>query len=335
MSNASYNPPFGQSISMSQEDDTRGLIGLPVEVATERVAARGDRDPQRVREVLDEISEDGTITRAALTDGLADLSEVITAPESRIETARGALSDAREAAKPVADTETVRSRMETFEAELSALEDRVETFESNRSSLVRRARDREDLYVIAGAIGELRSRAVTAEEDADLLLAEIETFERKLCDPSEWVDELNTDIDAAEAAIEELIEITGGLSDPADDGGEVDPALRWADATLQHHMQRLLFADIRTERDALRQLIAHEGLANVTDGIDARLEDLETLRAGVGRRLDEVSRPSWREAHGETIESFARVLAEFDPPVNWATVQDELRTHRERIADAG
>jgi predicted nucleic acid-binding Zn-ribbon protein len=319
---------------MSQEDDTRGLIGLPIEVATERVAARKDRDPQTVREVLDEISEDGTVTRAALADALADLSEVIAAPESRIETARGALSDAREAAEPVTDTETVRSRMETFEAELSALDDRVETFESNRSSLVKRARDPEDLYVIAGAIGELRSRTATATEDADLLLAEIETFERKLCNPGEWVDELNTDIDAAEEAIEELLEVTSGLSDPAGDGDEIDPALRWADTTLQHHMQKLLLADIRTERDALRQLIAREGLADVTDEIDARLEDLETLRAGVGRRLDEVSRPSWREAHGETIESFARVLAEFDPPVNWATLQDELQTHREQLVDA-
>lgn len=317
------------------EDDAPGLVGLPVETATQRVVETEGHDSRRVREQLTEISEDGTITRAAVEDALADLSKVVATPETRIEIARRALSDAREAATPVSDTDHIASRLREFEATLSALEERVDALGTRLSSLVEQSRDPDDLYAVAESIKELRAGALDAQRGADSLAVEIEEFERTLRRPDEWADELHEDIDAAEQSMEELLDAADSLSDAANDSADGgNPARRWADLSVQQRTQRLVVDDIGAERDALEQMAAHAGIDDVGDGIETRLDELDALCAEVGHRLDEVSEPSWRHAHDETIRSFARTVAEFEPPIDWERLQAEVETYHQRIADS-
>jgi chromosome segregation ATPase len=252
-----------------------------------------------------------------------------------VEIAGKALANAREAAEPVEDADMVRSRLNEFESELTTLNERVDALGAQLSSLVERAQAPDDLYATGRAIQEIRSEALDVQRGADSLTGEIEAFEHKLHDPDRWAEELGEDIDAIETSVEELLEVAINLSDDRDDGTEgADLALTWVDATLQNRMQKLFIEDVRAELDALRQIALYEETDGSVDRISRRLDDLESLRTDVGRRLDEASEPSWRRNHGGTIESFAGTLEDFEPPVNWTKLRERLESYREEFADA-
>ena len=317
---------------MEKENEQTEL--MDIEAAVERAVASGDHDPEAVRETLTEISEEGTVTREAIDEALADLSKVVATPETRVEVTRRALTDAREVAELIADTEIVHSRLEGFEADLATLEERVEDLGSRLSSLVTRAQAPDDLYAIARVIRELRAGATGMQRDADSLAVEIETFERKIRNPDEWADELSEDIDAIEGAIQNLLEFADDLSEAENGSFEAaDSSFQWADAVLRHRMQELFIRDVRTEVDALKQSLEHKATDVPIDEIESRLDELETLRADAGRRLDEIAETSWRRTHRETIESLTRKLETFETPVDLAELENELERHRGRLSD--
>lgn len=317
---------------MGQENDASEFMGRSVTAIAEQVVAGEDRDHEAVRKALAEISEEGTVTRRGIDESLADLSKVVATPETRVEVAQTALADAREAAEPVRGTDVVRSRLNEFESEISALEERVDALGSRLSSLVERTQSPDDLYAIGRAIREIRSGATDAQRDADAIAVEIESFERKLRNPDRWADELREDIDAIEDVIEETLEVTTTVSDVEDDGDEkTDLALAWADTALQNRMQKLLIEDVQAELDVLQQIASHRKIDDHCDGIEQRLEELETLRTDISHRVDEVAEPSWGRKHSGVIDSFIQTLEEFEPPVNWAELQNELERHRERL----
>lgn len=319
---------------MQEDDDALELVGLSVATATERVVERENCDRETIREILATVSEDGTITQEAVDDALADLSKVVATPETRIEVARRALPDARDAAAPIAHADAVRSRLNDFETQLSLLDERVDALGSRLSSLVERAQNPDDLYALARAIREVRSGATDVQRDADSLAVEIEGFERNLRNPSEWAKKLSEDVDAAEHSITELLEVANNLSEiDAEGDSEVEPPRAWADATLQQRMQPLVLADIRTELDALKQIQAVEGMDDVCKDIESRLTELEALCDEVGHILDDASEPAWEQDYGETIESFTRTVEECEVPINWAQVQEKLQRHRNRITN--
>lgn len=316
---------------MPQEDAAMELLGCSLATATDRVVERADCDRKTVRERLATVSEDGTVTQAAIDDTLAALSKVVATPETRVEVAENALSDARDAATPVATADAVRSQLTAFENELSALTERVETVGSRLSSLVDRAQDPDDAYALAQAIRDVRSSAIALQRDADSLLVEIEQFERKLDNPSTWADKLHEDLDAAEDSIAELLETADRLCESEDHSWEADPALLWAEARLQHQIQRLLLADINTERDALEQLAVADGTDDAGNEIESRITELREQIATVEKRLDEAAAPSWRQEYGETITSVTQTVETFEPPINWETVQETLERHRKQL----
>ena len=320
-----YNAPFRQSHRMGQENDTVERMDRSMEAATERVVASVDDDSETGREALSEISEEGAITRTSIDQALAHLSKVVATPETRVEIAQRALRDAREAAAPIEGADTVRSRLNEFESRLTTLNERVDALGSQLSSLVDRAQAPDDLYAIGRAIREIRSQALDIQRGADGLVGEIEAFERKLRNPDRWAEELGEDIDAIETSISELREVAIDLSDARDDGGEgTDLASRWVDAALQNRMQKLFIEDVRVELGALRQMTLDQEIDSFGDRISRRLEELESVRTDVSRRLGEVSEPSWRQNHDETIESFTQTLEDFDPPVDWTKLQERL-----------
>ena len=316
---------------MGQENDTRELMGHSIESAAERVIASENQNPETTRKALAEISEEGTVTRGGIDGALADLSKVVATPETRVEVVKKALTDARKAAAPVEDTDVVCSRLNDFEMEISGLEERVNTLGSRLSSLVERTQNPDDLYAIGRAIQEIRSDAIDAQRDADALVVEIEAFERKLRNPDRWADELREDIDAIEEAVEKSLEVAANVSDADGDGEKTDLSLVWADATLQNRMHKLLIEDVRAELKVLRQIALHFDTNEPGNGIEQHLDELETLRTDISHRLDEAADPSWGQSHSEVIPSFTQTIAEFDPPVNWAELQDELKRHRERL----
>jgi chromosome segregation ATPase len=317
---------------MDREDDALDLTGRSIEAVAERISASGNHDPETVRETLAEISEEGTVTREAIDEALADLSKVVATPETRVEITRRTLTDASEAAEPVRDTEIVRSRLNNFETEISTLEERVTTLGSRLSALVERAQDPDDLHAIGSEIREIRSEATDVQGDADALTVEIESFEQYLRNPDRWADELGEDVDALEEAIEEPLEVAANVSDIERDGHErTDLALAWANATLQNRLQKLLIEDVKAELDALSEVAIDQGIDDPCNGIGQRLEEVETFRSDVSHRLDEVAKHSWERTHGEVINSFAQTLVEFEHPINWVELQDELEYHRERL----
>jgi prefoldin subunit 5 len=316
---------------MGQEDDTTESVGLPVETVAEAVSEDDDRDPEAVRETLAEISEDGTVTRTAIDEALADLSKVVATPETRVEITRRTLAAAREAAPPVAEADAVSSRLDDFETELSAIEARVDALGSRLSALVERAQDPDDPHAIGEAIREVRSEATDAQRAADSLAAEIEDFERMLRNPDRWADELHADIDAIEESIRELQEVATGVSDNEAGEFEREPALVWADATLQSRTQKLFIEDVRAELEALRRAALDRATGEPSEGLESRLDDVAALRSDVRRRLEEAAESTWKQKHGEVIESFARTLENLDSPVDWAEVQAELEQHRGQL----
>lgn len=314
-------------------DDVMELAGLSVETATERVVEREGCDRETARELLATVSRDGTVTQAAVDDALANLSKVVATPETRVEVAKRALSDARDAAEPVSHTDAVRSRLNDFETELSNLDERVDAISSRLSSLVERAQDPEDIFALVKAMREVRSEATDTQRDADSLAVEIEEFEHNLQEPNEWATDMHADIDAAENSISDLHDVANNLSELDEQDDEAHPPRAWVDATLQHRMQPLVLADIRTELDALQQMIAAGELDYDCRDIESRLDELDALSAEVGDSLDEASEPAWEQEYGELIESFTQSIKDCEAPIDWVQLQEILRRHRSRIAD--
>lgn len=324
---------------MSQNDDATdggGLLGLSVERATEQVAPTVADDAETVRKTLLGISDDGTVTRAAVEDALAEVSKVVATPETRIEVAERALSDARETAAPVGDTDLVGSRLEAFEAELSALEERVEALGTRLSGVVERAGDSGELYVVARSIRQLRADATDAQNAADALATEVREFKRRLEDPGVWAEELQEDVDALEGSFEELQTVVDTLRDAESNGAEDgNPALAWADAALQYRVRELLVKDVEAELEVVEKLADRNGDDDPGDGVRRRLRELETLQTDVDNGLNEAFDAAWDRHYGETVAWFNRTLEEFEPPVPWGELQDELERHRERLQDPG
>jgi len=322
---------------MSQDDGANGgggLLGLSVGRATEQVAPAAADDAETVRETLLGISDDGTITRAAVEDALGEVSKVVATPETRIEVTAQALAAAREAAAPVRDTDLVRSRLEAYESELSALEERVDTLGTRLSRTVERTDDAGDLYAVARSIRQLRAAATDVQNAADALAADVRAFTSRLEDSGVWAGELQEDVDTLEASLEELQTAVDRLREAESDGaGDSDPALAWADATLQYRVRELLVEDVRAELEVLERLADRRGVDDQADELRTRLSELESLQTDIDNGLSEVFDPGWDRHYGETVASFNRSLEEFGPPVQWGELQDELERHRDRLQD--
>jgi hypothetical protein len=96
-------------------------------------------------------------------------------------------------------------------------------------------------------------------------------------------------------------------------------------------VQELLVKDVRVEVEVLEKLAERTGDGNPGDEIRTRLRELETLQTTVDNSLSEAFEPTWDRHYGETVASFNRSLEEFEPPVPWGELQDELERYRERL----
>ena len=349
---------------MSQEDGERPpdrIVGLSIDDAADvLVAADETRDRDAVGRALSYVVEDGVVTENGVDEALSHLSKVVSTPETRAELAAIELADAREAAVPVADLDTVQARLDAFEERLDAVESRVAELGAELQTLVAAddPSDAEERYERAVGIQQLTRGANDTQRAADELQVDVEEFQRWLADPERRYDEIGEGLDALDESLTDLAGVVddvaagsdGGTAAGSSDGtdaeeddgarrdGETDPAAAWADAALRHRAVGLLFPDLRAELADLRTMDEGNGVdADVRDRaaeVDARLDDLRERWRAIGDRLDDGARPAWRERYSDRVAGFEEAIDTVEPPIDWGAVQAELDEHRAALGDS-
>lgn len=339
---------------MSPEDGEPGLDrieGVPLDDAVDRVVADTGRDPDAVRRALSYVTDDeGVVTADAVDDALAYLSKVVSTPETRAEFAAIELSDAREAAEPVADVDTVAARLDAFESRLDAVEARV----ADLGEELQRLLDRDataDIFETAAAIQDLTETANAAQRAADELYVDAEEFQRWLATPAVRYDEFASELDALDESLDALAgtvddladAVAGGTDDAvadADvDAGDDDPALGWFEATLRHRAVGLLLADLRAELTDLHTLAARDAFGTTADSddsasqddLDDRLDALERRWRTLDDRVDDLERRRWHDRFADQLRALDAALDPFEPPIDWTDVQAALDDVREGV----
>lgn len=294
------------------------------------------RDAETVRATLDRVTSDGVVSHDAAEEALSEASKVVSTAETRAELAALELSDAREAAEPVADLDAVAARLDGFEARLASVEDQVTELGSELEGLVGRTDEPGALYAVALGIRRLTAAANEVQRTADELQLDLESFERWLASPEARFEDLDADADAVERSIDELAAATDEIAD----GSATDAGAAWADARLRVRVTGLLVDDLRAELADLRAWNdgerAEEGRAEEerADGLADRLADLETRLATVEGRLDGFTRSAWEERFGDRLAAFETATADLEPPLAWGAVQAAYDEHRPEVEES-
>ena len=306
------------------------LDGLAVEDAVERVRARDpDRDPEAVRAALSFVADDGVVGRDALEESLKLTSKVLTTAETRVELAEIALDDAREAAASVPDLPTVRTRLEGFEAEVSAVTERAAALGPDLQAVVDDREDPAARFAVADGLRRVDERARAVQRTADEIQFDLEDFERWLANHAVRVRELDEDLDALATSLDDLATAADAIETATPDD---DPARIWFDATLSHRATGLTVADLRAELADLRTWADREDADPVEDGglddLAARLDDLDRRHEDLDDRLDTAAEPAWTDRFGDRVAAAETDLDECEPPVDWGVVGSVLDEHR-------
>lgn len=329
------DPPAGETAG-----DRADVAGLSVEAAVEAVSDR-HRTRGEMRRAIERVSEDGVVSREAAESALAHLSKVVATPETRAEVAADGVDDAREAAAPVDDLRTVRGRIEDFESRLDDVRRRADALGPRLQDLLRMAEDPDSLYDLGAAIAQLEAEANDVQRAADELLMATESFRRWVDSPQLRRDELDGQLADLETSLDELSsvldDLAGRIGDAdvtdEDDGGP-DPALAWADATLQREVLALLVEDVRAELADLEAMADREdGDPPALDDLKRRLDELDARREDVAERVDDLARADWPDRFEADRSAFAETLAEFEPPVDWGAVEEALADRRRDLAN--
>jgi chromosome segregation ATPase len=317
------------------------LLGLPLDEAVDAVVdERDDADTDEVRRALSHVAEDGVVTVEAVEEAQAHVAKVVSTPESRVEFASLELSEAREAAEPFADLDTVAAQLDAFEHRLATVKQWVSELGPELRS-VARSHPETAVYETAVRTRALTEEANAAQRAADELYVDIEAFERWLADADVRYESLGEDLDALDDSLDRLADAATSI-DTAAPADRENEAVDWFDATLRHRVLEPLFADLRADLADLRSLAERDaaGVATGDDGstvdagrlddLEARLDDLETRWRTIGDRLAGGAHDAWRARFDERLATFETALTSFDPPIDWEALQAELDAHRER-----
>lgn len=295
----------------------KSVVGRPVAEAVETLAGDG-RDPDRVREALEPVVEDGRVTRAAIETAVSDTAKVVSTAETRTELAGIAVEDAEATAAPVADVDTVAVRLDGYAERLAAVEERAAALTDDLARPVELLAG-EEVYGLAVELREVASHAQGVVQTADDLARDVEQFESWLSTPSRRYDEFEGDVELVEesvSALETAAEAVPDAADPADD---------WADATMRTHVLALLVRDLAAELDDLHTLA--EADANVPEALVGRVRDLDERTDALAERLA-AEQPTAGERFDDDIDALTAALSAFETPVEWGAVRRTLADHR-------
>ena len=304
------------------------VAGMAFDAAVETVVKDDPSiDVSTARALLQPVSKDGRVTREAVAEELANLSKVVSTPETRTELAGVALEEARVAAATAPDMDIVNARLADFEDRLSAIKTAVQSLAEELQVAVESDRESDPIIDIAKGIHDVRDQANTLQQAADELQVELESFEQWLEDPSRRIDELTEDIDVVAGTLQ-------GLEETLDELGareEIQDGEQWVECWISYLVTGLLLDDIKAEFDQLREWHHREAvdqLGGMTEAED-RITALEATRNTIHDRLESLARPDWRERYRDRVDAVESTLSCFEPPVEWDEVQvalDEART---------
>jgi chromosome segregation ATPase len=318
--------------------DTVHVEGLSIDEAVARVVdADPSFDPEGARRTLYHVTEDGTVTRAAVDDALAHAAKVVATPETRIELAGIALDEARDTAAPVADIDLVAARLDAFATRLTALEERADGLGDELESITDMADDTA-LFELATRLQALTVTANEVQAAADELTMDIEAFERWVTAPSQRADDLVADCDALDEAIAALERSVAGLDRAAERAPE-RTGRAWADAALRCRLLAALVADCRAEHAALTTLAGRSATDGDPDAdwvarLDDRLAVLSDELASLQDDINAVARAAWHEQYGDTVAGLDAEIDALEHPIDWATARSAFEKRRAAIADS-
>ena len=287
-------------------------VEMPVDDVVEAI---GDCDPNATREALDPITDDGAVTREAVEAAVSDTSKLLATAETRVELARHACEDAVDAADPVDDLDVVGVRLDGFAERLSAVESRAADLRPDLTVPADLSERPRAAYELATELRAVATAAQGVATTADDLSFDIDEFRSWLQRPTRRHEEFGEDIDLVRNSAEELAEaVTDWPSDA------VDPAARWADATMRARVLSLLVSDLRAELRDLRVLAERDG-TEVPSDVPQRLAGIESRVAEIESELELRSESAWRERFRDDLASLDDSLAAFDHPVEWGAVE--------------
>jgi chromosome segregation ATPase len=308
-------------------DNLRELDGMSIDAAVDTVVDE-ESTSDEVRETLAIVAQDGTVSRAAVDDVLANASMVVTTAETRVELAADKLDSVRETASPVLDLAPVSARIDTFEARLDAIEDRsIDLGDALREILAMRAAG--DLYEIARRIRRVTNAATEVQRSADNFQLELDSFQEWLTDADRRAEELTDDIDALASSVNELASVVEKL-DHDDSDPETEAANRWAAATVRHRLLSLMIDDLRAELSAFRTWTERERGTSLSD-IESRIDDAQAGHEAIGARLAASAEPEWTSRFNDQLTAFDEALEEMDPPVAWGDIEAIVEEHRPAV----
>jgi chromosome segregation ATPase len=322
---------------MTQEDgepQPDRILGLPLDEAADVVIDRRDgADREEVRQALSHVTDDGVVTAEAVEEALEQVSKVVSTPESRAEFASIELSDARTAAEPFADLDTVAARLDALERRLGSVEQWVSELGPELRS-VAVTHPETAVYETAVRTKQLTESANAAQRAADEIYVDAQELQRWLANADVRFDELGGEIDSLAESLDGLANAVDDLATAAadDHDADTDAAVGWVDATLRHRAIGLLFDDFRAELADLRVMAERDGAADAAAAdLDGRLDDLEERWTAIGDRLDDLGRPAWHERFDDDLDAFETALDAYDPPIDWGELQETLDEHRSGI----
>lgn len=300
------------------------LAGVPPETAVEAVLDRDDAPDRATAETLVEsLTEDGVVSRAAFDELLEETSMTISTSETRTEFARIAFDETAAAISDGPDLAVAESRLAGFRERLDALETAVEALGEDLQAVLDGVDDDAVPFAAARRLEELRSRATDCQRQADECSQGLETLEQWATTPAVRWEELAGDVDAiaaalndVEAAVDVVVEDLATVQGDAPSDGV---ASRWFDhrSTLRVH-ERLL-ADLRFE---LADLRANEAAGDRAQGddaedLEARLDDLADRRTVLQERLEAAAPDQVLDRYADRWAALEAAVATFDPPIDW------------------
>jgi len=320
-------PADSRSTEPKSDGDPPDLDGLSVEKAAD-VVVDTERDSDEVRETLAIVAQDGTVSRAAVDDAVANASMVATTAETRAELAAGKLDSVREAATPVSGLDLVSARIDNFDERLTTVEDRADELGDAIQEALAMKEDG-DLYEIARQIRRVTSAATEVQRAADDLQFELDSFEEWLTDADRRVEELTADLDALAESVNELGDMAETIA-VDDSDPESETAQTWAAAMVRHRVASLMIADLRAELAALRTWAERKDGTPPSE-IEPRLDEIQTNHETIGEQLTAGAEPEWLERFNDQLTALDEALEEMEPPVAWGEVEAVSEEHRPAI----
>ncbi|WP_435067563.1 hypothetical protein [Haloplanus sp. C73] len=306
---------------MSEDRDR----SVAVSTVRDRVAERDDVD-ENVLSAIEDRAEEGRVTPETMADWHRECREerestagALDAMESELQSYVSDLDPAER------ERNQVQARVEEFESEFDDLGRALDAVAARLSDTPREPTDPAAVYDAAAALRRCSRSTHDVAHALHHLEQALDEFATWLDDPETRIEELGDEISGSERYLEN----TETLLEQVESGQSPEPFDAWLAA---YHLQQVMgavFAELRTDVSELASWLDDRD-GDYGDDVAAlrdRLDDLETRYEACSRRLDETTDAiddfeSKRAAVADSLDEFEATIADLEPPVDWAAVEE-------------